>query len=119
MRLLADENFPRPAVTALRERGHDVRWIAEGGRGMRDEAVAELAARETRVLLTLDKDFGELAFRAGLPAAAGIVLFRLSPPTLNALVAAAVAFFDATPDCAGEFTVIENDRARRRKLPPV
>lgn len=71
MRLLANENLPRVAVDMLRLLGHDVLWIAEECPSVRDEYVLDLAVRESRVLLTQDKDFGELAFRRGLPATSG------------------------------------------------
>ena len=67
MRLLANENFPSDAVDALRERGHDVIWIRTDAPGSRDEDILARARRESRVLVTFDKDFGELAFRSRLP----------------------------------------------------
>ncbi len=74
MRFLADENFPGEAVAALRMGGHDVVWICEAASGASDKRVLEMADEDARILLTFDKDFGELAWRARLPAACGIVL---------------------------------------------
>ena len=54
MRLLADENFPRRAVQALRERGHDVAWNWDLARGSPDAAVLARAQAEGRVVLTFD-----------------------------------------------------------------
>ena len=79
MTFLADENFPRPALLVLREAGNDVRSVAEDCPGSSDEYVADLCARDARVLLTFDKDFGELVFRRGLRAGLAIVLFRVVP----------------------------------------
>jgi predicted nuclease of predicted toxin-antitoxin system len=45
--------------------------------GSNDEEVLEIAMKEERILITFDKDFGELAFKKGLPAACGIILFRV------------------------------------------
>lgn len=116
MRLLANENFPRVAVEFLRGLGHDVVWVAEHFPSTRDESVLECAAQESRILLTQDKDFGELAFRRGLPAHCGIVLFRLPPiPTLVAEFAQRV--FDGSSDFAGKFIVVEEKRVRERPLP--
>ena len=78
MRILANENFPEDAVVALRKAGHDVAWIRTEAPGSSDREVLRRAQTEGRVLITFDKDFGELAFRAGLPASSGIVLFRIS-----------------------------------------
>lgn len=77
MRFMADENFPRHAVAALRESGFDVAWITEVASGASDDDVLASSAAEGRVLLTFDKDFGELAFRRRLPATCGVVLFRI------------------------------------------
>ncbi len=75
MRLLANENFPLEAVEALRNDGHDVVWVRTECSGISDKAVLEKAQHESRIVITLDKDFGELAFRSHLPAAGGIICF--------------------------------------------
>lgn len=77
MRILADENFPGEAVETLRSRGHDVLWIRTEAPGSRDPQVLARAVAEDRILITFDKDFGEMAFRAGMSASSGIVLFRM------------------------------------------
>jgi predicted nuclease of predicted toxin-antitoxin system len=116
MRLLANENFPRVAVEALRALGHDVPWVAEDCPSARDESVLELAVRGSRVLLTQDKDFGELAFRQGLPSRCGIVLFRIVPiPGRVAEIARKVLGQGA--DFSGKFVVVEEGRIRERTLP--
>ena len=79
MRLLAHENFPGRAVEALRSRGHDVTWVRTDLPGASDREVVARAMAESRLLLTFDKDFGELTFRLGVPASCGIVLFRIAP----------------------------------------
>jgi len=81
MRILANENFPGEAVEALRKQGHDVAWVRTDAPGNNDTQVLERAQREGRIVITFDKDFGELAFRAGLPAQSGIILFRISAPS--------------------------------------
>ena len=74
MNFLANENFPLDAVEALRLAGHDVAWVRADAPGSTDQQVLARAMAEQRVLLTFDKDFGHLAFHAGLPATSGIVL---------------------------------------------
>ena len=94
MHFLADENVPGPAVFALRGHGHDVLWIKEVMPGAEDPVVLDLAQRERRVVVTADTDFGELAFRSGLPAQCGVVLIRLDwtdPETDNHTIATALA----------------------------
>jgi len=63
LNLLADEGVDRQIVNRLRREGHDILYIAEMEPGMPDEAVLESANRESRLLLTADKVFGELVFR--------------------------------------------------------
>ena len=82
MLLLANENFPRFAVDALRAAGHDVLWVRTEYPGATDEQVIQAAQTEERILLTFDKDFGELAFRSGLRADCGVILFRLTLSSL-------------------------------------
>jgi predicted nuclease of predicted toxin-antitoxin system len=61
MRFLANENFPGAAVKALEALGHNVVWVRVAAPGATDPDVLAWAAREERILLTFDKDFGELA----------------------------------------------------------
>ncbi len=117
MRILADENFPGDAVTALRARGHDVVWVRSDAPGSSDPQVLAHAQAEERILVTFDKDFGELAFRSGLPASSGIVLFRISVPSSSYVAQVAVAALESRTDWAGHFAVIEDDRIRMTPLP--
>jgi predicted nuclease of predicted toxin-antitoxin system len=71
MRFLANENFPGAAVTALQAAGHDVVWVRIAAPGTTDPDVLAWAARDERMLLTLDKDFGELARGSALPRTCG------------------------------------------------
>ena len=61
MRLLADENFPKPIVEALRSEGHDLLWARTDLAGAKDVALLDLAEREARIVLALDKDFWQVA----------------------------------------------------------
>jgi predicted nuclease of predicted toxin-antitoxin system len=117
MRILANENFPRIAVEALRAAGHDVAWVRSEQPGSLDEEVLARAQAEGRPLLTFDKDFGELAFRSGLSAASGVILFRILAPSPAVLARLAVRVLDSRSDWAGHFCVIENDRIRMTPLP--
>lgn len=117
MRLLANENFPRLAVEALRTAGHDVAWVKTDAPGSSDSEVLARAQAESRLLLTFDKDFGELAFRSGLSAASGVILFRVLAPSPILLARLAVRALATRSDWEGHFSVIENDRIRMTPLP--
>lgn len=77
MRILADENMERQTVSALRAAGHDVRWVKEEQPSTADPDVLIWATRESRLLITYDKDFGEISQRRRQPAPYGIILFRI------------------------------------------
>jgi predicted nuclease of predicted toxin-antitoxin system len=117
MRFLANENFPGQAVFALRELGHDVTWIREISPGASDIQVLERAQREGQVLITFDKDFGELAFRYGLPSSCGIILFRISIPSPEYVANVASAALQQREDWSNYFSVIEDTRIRMTPLP--
>lgn len=75
MKFFADECCDTGMVASLRTEGHDVLYILEEEPGLRDELVLQKAYDQRRILLTEDKDFGELVYRLRKPAA-GIVLIR-------------------------------------------
>jgi predicted nuclease of predicted toxin-antitoxin system len=118
MRVLADENFPRSALEALRKAGWDVFSIAKECPGVPDEEVAALCAEQQRILFTFDKDFGELIFRRGLPAGSGVVLFRITPESPEEAADVALALVESQPDLRGSFCVVTRDRIRIRPLGP-
>jgi len=117
MRFLANENFPGDAVAALRSAGHDVTWVRTAAPGMGDADILAWAERDSRILLTFDKDFGELAWRARLPSACGVVLFRLTMPKPAVVGEALAAALQQRSDWAGNFSVVQPGRVRMRKLP--
>ena len=117
MRILADENVARDVVAWLRTSGHDVLFAAESQAGAPDVHWAARAEQEQRVILTSDKDFGELVFRDGLTSH-GIVLLRLDDLTVSEILArlqSAWSVVEANP--AGRFIVITESRVRVRSLP--
>lgn len=117
MLFLANENFPLDAVDSPRAAGHDVAWVRTDAPGSDDRQVLERAVTEHRILLTFDKDFGELAFRSGLPADCGIVLFRLPATTSADLAARVLTALHSREEWAGHFAVVEPGRIRVRALP--
>jgi predicted nuclease of predicted toxin-antitoxin system len=76
LKLVCDEGVERPIVDTLRADGHDVSYIAELQPGIGDDEVFAIAEADAAIVVTTDKDFGELVFRQGL-AHHGVVLLRL------------------------------------------
>lgn len=63
MKFLADEGVEAQIVARLRLDGHDIEYVAELAPGITDDQVLARANDAVRVLITVDKDFGELVFR--------------------------------------------------------
>lgn len=76
MRFLANENFPLPSISLIRSSGYDVKSIGEEMKGVTDSEVVALAQREDLIILTFDKDYGELIFRHGLSNPPAVIFFR-------------------------------------------
>jgi len=117
MKILANENFPLLIVQALRDQQHDVVWVRTDMPGATDDTILQRAQDEQRLVVTFDKDFGELAYRFGLPASCGIILFRLKmriPPLMRGRVLEVIG---SQLEWSGCFVVATEDRVRIRPLP--
>ena len=116
MRLLADENVPRTTVEVLRYSGYDLLWIREHRRGMADEEIVRLSISEDRVILTFDKDFGELVYRLRMKNTPGVILVRIQDNQIcSKKLLELLKEYDGK--LRGYFTVLMENRIRRRKLP--
>ena len=80
MRFLADESCDFAVVRALRKAGHDVKAVAEMSPGISDEEVAMQSAGEMRILITEDKDFGQMIYVKS-QASAGVIFIRFPANT--------------------------------------
>ena len=106
-------------IQELRQRGHDGLSVKESMRSERDDVILARAQAEGRIVVTHDKDFGELAFRSQLPASCGVILFRLAgsePDTDNQRILEAL---ESRTGWTGHFSVITDNRIRMRALPVV
>jgi len=119
MRLCANENISEDCVVKLRRDGHDVLWIRDSAPGSPDKDVLARAQREHRLLITFDKDFGQLVFRQGAQASHGVVLFRISQVS-SAVTAERVSIALASrDDWEGQFSVVDDFGIRMRPLPTI
>lgn len=116
MRFLADENFSGAAVAAVREAGHDIVWVTVAAPGTSDADVLAWAAREGRIVLTFDKDFGELSKASKLPSPCGVILFRIPLPGPSDVGRQLADLVASRNDWGGHFAVIERGRVRMRSL---
>lgn len=117
LKFLANENFPRSSVQALREFGWDVISIAERFPGISDRQVLELACQECRIILTFDADYGELVFHKNVAAPPAIVYLRFVP-TSAIEAAQVVSAFVAQHYAAinGFFFTLDRTLVRKRHI---
>lgn len=114
--LLADEDVPRPVLERLRTDGWSVTAIAEHAPGDTDEQIIVRADHQGWVVVTHDRDFGELTVARGLPVK-GVVLLKLERLSLASQAErASVVMAEHVDILVGFFTVIEPGRVRRRRL---
>ena len=118
MKLLADENIPSSVVRELADGGYDIVWIRTEAPGISDLDVMRFACKENRIILTYDKDFGELAVKDNLCPSAGIILFRLPLKNPARIAEYILDILKSRTDWEGHFSVVEEKRIRMRPLPP-
>lgn len=115
MRIVADESVDRQIVDRLRSDGHDVWFVAELTPGVDDEEVLQQSRERRAVLLTADKDFGELVYRQHR-IHSGVVLIRmagLKPEAKAELVAS--LFEQHANELEQGFAVLSKRALRLRK----
>lgn len=116
MRWLVDECVDAGLVERLRATGHDVVYTAEIAPSASDADVLRRAQNERRLLLTDDKDFGELIIRRGQDAP-GIVLLRIDPAMHNLKIRQLAAAIERLGEnLFGRYTIVEAARIRSRPL---
>ena len=115
MKFLADEGVDKPIVIALREAGFDIDYILESHPGTDDETILQIANSQERILLTQDKDFGELVFRLK-QSHTGIILIRLEGYTPDSKAQTVKDLLSAHQnELAKAFTVVQPNAIRIRK----
>jgi predicted nuclease of predicted toxin-antitoxin system len=119
MRFLVNENVSGTVIGALRSRGHEVLSVKESMRSESDQAILARGEAESRIVVTHDRDFGELAFRSRLPASCGVILIRLSGTDPDADNRRVLQALESRSDWAGNFSVVTDRRIRMRPLPGV
>lgn len=109
-KIVADESVDFRIVLALRKSGFEVYAISEQLPSLKDESVLHIAFQNEALLITEDKDFGELVFRLHLPHK-GILLIRIENRDLKimSVVATIEKYFD---ELRNKFSVINHDKLR-------
>ncbi len=118
MRFLADENVPRPIVVWLRSQGQDVLYAAETRVQTPDADLLSEAEAQNLVIITEDKDFGELVFRDHLNSH-GVILLRMGGfPVSFRLARLQTVWTTVENHLPGRFVVVTENKVRVRDLAP-
>jgi len=118
MKWLADENIPNSAVALLRQRGHEVFSVAGLAPGVPDEHVIQIAVDRQCILLSFDRDHGDLIFGQAVTPPPAVVYLRLYPPSPEALDKILTSLLELGDSVLiGQFTVVTLDGIRQRALP--
>lgn len=118
MRLLADECLEREIVEALRAAGHQVFAVRERLAGSNDNDILAISLARDEVLVTHDKDFGELVVRDG-NGSAGVILLRLPRMTPDERADRLVVWLAIHgAETGGRFVVLSTETHRVRRLDP-
>ncbi|MDA8337366.1 MAG: DUF5615 family PIN-like protein [Peptococcaceae bacterium] len=116
MRVVLDENIAKSVVERLRLDGHTVFHVKEISPGISDQQVIDVAMRESAVIVTEDKDFGDLVFRQNKPVS-GVILVRLpGMPSFYKAEMIATVISRYSTKLVDRFSVISRDGLRIRKL---
>ena len=103
-------------VVALRDAGHDVRYVAETDPRATDLTISVLATEENRIVVTADYDFGELAIRRQQPLP-GVILLAPTPAPIAERARRLMDVISKTPtSLLGALTIIEDGRVRQRPI---
>ena len=117
MNLVADESLDFPIIKALRKEGHSVYSVLEDNQGADDDIVLKLARQKNCILITTDKDFGELVFRLK-NLSSGIILLRMAGLSIQEKIQIVIPAIQIhEKEFSNAFTVITKPSIRIRKLP--
>lgn len=118
MRLLLDQDVYAVTAQFLINSGHDVLSVAQIGYSQAsDEEILTIAQSQNRILVTRDRDYGNLVFVRAIST--GVIYLRILPTTVDAVHSELARILQtySEVELAGAFVVVELDRHRFRQLP--
>ncbi len=114
---LADENIPLYVVKQLRKEGCKIISVAEEFAGSSDEKILELSSRNKWVIITFDKDFGELIYKQKSSKPYGIILLRVTPKSPEYILQLLKwLLLQGNISFEGNFVVMNKDKVRTIKM---
>jgi len=115
MKFLANENFPLPSITILRQAGYNISSVSESHSGVSDYEVIRIAQEEDSIILTFDKDYGEIIYQHGLENPPAVIFFRFkggNPEIAGHLLLDMIV--NRNLEFKRKFSVIEKESVRQR-----
>jgi len=117
LKFLVDVGVGKGIEEYLNEKGYDTRAVRDIDPGMEDEEIIRIAVRENRMIITMDKDFGELVYHSSTEHS-GVLLLRLEDATgtekLQVVKHILNNYANRIRNC---FCVFQKDKFRIRKIP--
>ncbi len=117
MKLIADENLHRKIISSLREAGHEVFSIQDSNSGITDEEILEQYSAVNTIIVTQDKDFGDLTFFKKINSNC-IILLRFPAKDIDIIVLILINFLleNKMDFLKGKFVVLTPVKKRIRTI---
>jgi len=114
VKFLVDSCAGRTLAEWLREAGHDVVRVTDAGPDPGDAAILRRSVEESRILITMDKDFGTLILREN-SAHAGVIRLPHVPTAERIGLMQAVLGGHAADELQGAIVTVRGTRIRIRR----
>lgn len=114
LKFLVDVGVGKKVEAWLLKNGYDMKAVRDLNPGMQDEEIIMIAVSEGRMIITMDKDFGELVYHSGLPHA-GVLLLRLEDARADEKIRVMEGILKYSDKLANNFCVFQKGRLRIRR----
>jgi len=117
LKFLVDVGVGKGIEVYLNENGYDTKAVRDLDPSMEDEEIVRVAVLENRMIITMDKDFGELVYHSSTEHS-GVLLLRLEDATGATKLQVVKHILNNYGDRIGNyFCVFQKDKLRIRKMP--
>jgi len=107
-RFIADENIPRETVELLKKKGLDIVTVSDVSPGLGDDEILDLARKDERIVITFDRDFGQLIFKQKRKTE-GLILLRFNPESPQQIAKRIQQTLATKIDMEGSVIVVKKD----------
>jgi len=113
---LADENIPLSVIQQLRKEGYSIISVIEEFKSSSDKKIVELSSKNEWIIITFDKDFGELIYKQESNKPFGIILLRVTPKSPKYILQILEWLLGTSISFEGNFIIVKEDKVRVIKL---